>query len=136
MVAMSDEDQEHWPALCQFAKDLKELVLSPSKQRVFEAFKKHSRLYYRGSSMDPFSMMRPLTWGHRPQLLIQTFPCEIIHGKPQKRMGLTVSRRFSIIAMDVVRHFEQRPSDPNLRLMIEATILHELCHWGAEFQRD
>jgi hypothetical protein len=136
MVAMSDADQERWPALCEFAKNLKQLVLSPSKRRVFEAFKKHSRLHHRGSSLDPLSVMTPLTWRQGPQLQIHPFPCDMVGEQLQKRMGLTVSRRVVIIAQDVVWHFQQRPSDPRLRLMVEATILHELCHWGAEFVRE
>ena len=101
MVWMTDHDQERWPALYDFAKHLRKLVLSPSKRHVFEAFKKHSHLDYGRSALDVFSVLTPLTWGHGPQLQIVPFPCEMRNGTLQKRMGQTFSRRISTIAEDV-----------------------------------
>jgi Metallopeptidase toxin 3 len=124
MARLSREDQRRRPALTKWLRD--DLPRLHEKPRVFDAFLEYSGL--QGSAgLSPLSVKTPLTWGHGPQIIVTSFPCE---ADGRKRMGLTPSANKVLIAEDIVDRFQRRPRDARLQLILEATVLHELCHWA------
>ncbi len=105
-----------FPKLCDWIEANLPLVKA-QKIKVWNAFLKHSEL----SNGDAFQAIRK---GFGPEILIDNiYPA---NGKFRSDMPNAIW-----LADDICRWFENRASkDPAVQLLIESTILHEMCHWG------
>ena len=120
MASIRIPDRPMYPHLTEFVKT--ELPKVRDKPRVWRAFLKYGEYNKRwlGSKWATFAF----AWGSEPEIVIQDLPG--LYGKYSPRLGK--DRVF--LATKLVDWFERNHRDAHRKLMIEATILHEMVHWA------
>ena len=120
MVSIRIADRAMFPHLTKFVKT--ELPLIRHKPKVWNAFLEYGEYDQRwlGRKWATFAF----TWGSEPEIIVQDLPG--LYGKYNPRLG----RDRIFLASKLVDWFEKKPRDAHRKLMVEATILHEMVHWA------
>ncbi len=120
MVSMRYVDQSAFPTFTTYVK--KDLPKVRDKPRVWRAFLKYAEYDKRwlGSKWATFAF----AWGTEPRIIVKEL--DGAYGKFIPKSGT-----YNIfISQDLVGRFELDYRRADAKLLVEATILHEMVHWA------